>query len=244
MGESWPDPAPDAGSDEDVWAGIIASFHGPSALPPGEHAPQPPEGTAPRPPPPPGEPAPQPPPPPAGTAPAAGAPETTRPGTTRPGADAGRPATAEPTRPTDLSDLSGLGDRTGLGDRADPIDPTDPDNPADRADRDPARSDADAPPPPDPITAWRQHVPPEEPVEHFVPPEPPPLPQTDAITRAAWVGVLGAPALFVLAGLLNWHLPWWGAALGVLGFVGGFALLVWRMRDGEPGAGPDDGAVV
>ena len=81
------------------------------------------------------------------------------------------------------------------------------------------------------------------PDEHFVPPDPPPLPRADAITWAAWIGVIGGPLLLLLVTVL-------GAGSGVFvllaaaGFLGGFAVLLTRMRSQRDPYDPDDGAVV
>lgn len=82
---------------------------------------------------------------------------------------------------------------------------------------------------------------------HFVPPEPPPLPQSDATAKFAWLAVLGGPLLLLFAILFQLDLTWWIATLGVGGFLGGFATLVGRMRDGRDDDEWDDpgrGAVV
>ncbi|MFB7515997.1 hypothetical protein [Streptomyces sp. NPDC056144] len=83
---------------------------------------------------------------------------------------------------------------------------------------------------------------------HFVPPEPPPLPEADATTKFAWLGVVGGPVLMLLAVLLQWDMTWWLTTLCVGGFLGGFATLVSRMKhDDEDDDGFDDpgrGAVV
>ncbi|OEU98108.1 MULTISPECIES: hypothetical protein [Streptomyces] len=81
---------------------------------------------------------------------------------------------------------------------------------------------------------------------HFEPPEPPPLPETDTTTKFAWVAALGGPLLLIGAVLLQADLTWWIITLGVGGFLGGFATLVTRLRDGRDDD-PDDpgrGAVV
>ncbi len=87
----------------------------------------------------------------------------------------------------------------------------------------------------------------EEPDEgHFVPPEPPPLPTGDVTSRFAWIAVLGGPLLLFVMVLLRQELTWWLTTLGVGGFLGGFATLVLRMKDGDD-EGDDDpgrGAVV
>ncbi|GAA2805613.1 hypothetical protein [Streptomyces showdoensis] len=83
---------------------------------------------------------------------------------------------------------------------------------------------------------------------HFVPPEPPPLPEADATTKFAWLAVVGGPVLMLLAVLLQWDMTWWLTTVCVGGFLGGFATLVARMKhDDEDDDGFDDpgrGAVV
>ncbi|MCZ7413840.1 hypothetical protein [Streptomyces sp. WMMC897] len=93
---------------------------------------------------------------------------------------------------------------------------------------------------------WEAADPPEE-DDHFVPPEPPPLPQADTTTKFAWLAVLGGPALLLAAVLFRWDLSWWMTFLGVGGFVGGFGTLVTRLRDEREDDDWDDpgrGAVV
>jgi hypothetical protein len=80
--------------------------------------------------------------------------------------------------------------------------------------------------------------------DHFVPPEPPPLPEADATAKFAWLGVIGGPVLLLVAVLLGWHMSWWLTTVCVGGFLGGAAALVLRM---DPDADDDDpgrGAVV
>ncbi|MCL7366831.1 MULTISPECIES: hypothetical protein [Streptomyces] len=80
---------------------------------------------------------------------------------------------------------------------------------------------------------------------HFVPPEPPPLPDADATSKFAWLGVLGGPVLLLLAVVLGWEMTWWLTTLSIGGFLGGFATLVVRMRTGdEDDDDPGRGAVV
>jgi hypothetical protein len=81
--------------------------------------------------------------------------------------------------------------------------------------------------------------------EHFVPPPPPPLPTADAITRAAWIGVIGGPLFLVVSTLLGWTPDGVSGLLAIGAFVGGFVTLVARMKDrpGQDDSG-DDGAVV
>ncbi|MFE3123512.1 hypothetical protein ACFXHD_08835 [Streptomyces hydrogenans] len=83
---------------------------------------------------------------------------------------------------------------------------------------------------------------------HFVPPEPPPLPEADTTTKFAWLAVVGGPVLMLLAVLLRWDMTWWLTTLCIGGFLGGFVTLVARMKgDDEDGDGYDDpgrGAVV
>jgi hypothetical protein len=90
-------------------------------------------------------------------------------------------------------------------------------------------------------------VPPSRPAtghdEHFVPPTPPPLPSTDMITRLAWVGVLGTPVVFLAIVLFSLSVPGIVGAVGAAAFVGGFVILIARLRGHDP-YDPDDGAVV
>ncbi|MFC5958756.1 hypothetical protein ACFP51_31285 [Streptomyces pratens] len=79
---------------------------------------------------------------------------------------------------------------------------------------------------------------------HFVPPEPPPLPETDVTSKFAWLGVLGGPVLLLLAILLGWDTTWLLTTLCIGGFLGGFATLVMRMRTNDEDDDPGRGAVV
>jgi hypothetical protein len=80
---------------------------------------------------------------------------------------------------------------------------------------------------------------------HFVPPEPPPLPDVEPITRISWIGLLGGPALLLLATILGWQLTEAIVFVAVGAFVAGFATLVVRMKDRPPtDLGGDDGAVL
>ncbi|MFF1375477.1 hypothetical protein [Streptomyces sp. NPDC058308] len=80
---------------------------------------------------------------------------------------------------------------------------------------------------------------------HFVPPEPPPLPDADVTAKFAWLAVLGGPLLILLAVLFGWQMTWWLTTLGIGGFLGGFATLVVRMNSGDDeDDDPGRGAVV
>ncbi|NJP44891.1 hypothetical protein [Actinacidiphila epipremni] len=76
---------------------------------------------------------------------------------------------------------------------------------------------------------------------HYVPPEPPPLPEADVTTKFAWIAVLGGPLLLLVFVLFQLEITWWAATLGVGGFLGGFATLVMRMRTGEDDEDDDPG---
>jgi hypothetical protein len=81
--------------------------------------------------------------------------------------------------------------------------------------------------------------------DHFVPPDPPPLPRLDPLTKGAWVALFGGPAYLLIAVMVNWQVPGWAAFCAVAAFIGGFATLVVHMGDRPPrDSGPDDGAVV
>lgn len=83
---------------------------------------------------------------------------------------------------------------------------------------------------------------------HFVPPEPPPLPEADVTAKFAWLAVVGGPVLMLLAVLLQWEMTWWLTTLSIGGFLGGFATLVARMPhdddDADGHGDPGRGAVV
>ncbi|WNI25218.1 hypothetical protein [Streptomyces sp. ITFR-16] len=80
---------------------------------------------------------------------------------------------------------------------------------------------------------------------HFVPPEPPPLPEADVTAKFAWLAVVGGPVLLLVAVLLQWEMTWWLTTVCVGGFLGGFVTLVARMEhDDEDGDDPGRGAVV
>lgn len=81
---------------------------------------------------------------------------------------------------------------------------------------------------------------------HFVPPEPPPLPEADPTTKFAWLAALGGPLLLFACMVTQTTMTWWLYTLGIGGFLGGFATLVARMRDDgdEDEDDPGRGAVV
>ncbi|MER5358224.1 hypothetical protein [Streptomyces sp. NPDC002785] len=80
---------------------------------------------------------------------------------------------------------------------------------------------------------------------HFVPPEPPPLPEADVTSKFAWLAVVGGPVLMLVAVLLRWDMTWWLTTVCVGGFLGGFVTLVARMEDDdEDDDDPGRGAVV
>lgn len=79
--------------------------------------------------------------------------------------------------------------------------------------------------------------------EHFVPPTPPPIPRTDMITMLAWFGVFGTPVLFAVAYVLGQSVSGLVSFIAVVAFIGGFAVLISRLRGHDP-HDPDSGAVV
>ncbi|GAA1255055.1 MULTISPECIES: hypothetical protein [Streptomyces] len=80
--------------------------------------------------------------------------------------------------------------------------------------------------------------------DHFVPPEPPPLPEADVTAKFAWLAVIGGPVLMLLAVLLGWQMTWWLTTVCVGGFLGGFGTLVMRMQGDDDDDDPGRGAVV
>lgn len=82
-----------------------------------------------------------------------------------------------------------------------------------------------------------------DPDETFTPPPPPRVTMPEPRRLLAWLGLLGVPALVVLAVLLQVHLPVWGGFALMCWFIGGFTYLVGTMRPG-PRDDWDDGAVL
>lgn len=90
----------------------------------------------------------------------------------------------------------------------------------------------------------------DEPAVHYVeelegyqPPVPPPLPRTDRLGRAAWLGVILGPLAALIGSVLD--AAAWVAAAGLGAFAVGFVVLVARMPERRrQDDGWDDGAVV
>ena len=82
----------------------------------------------------------------------------------------------------------------------------------------------------------------QEPEERFVPEPPPALPRPGWPVLLAWLA-MGYAVLAVLAAALGVRLPAWAGWCAVIGFIGGFAVLLTRLpRHRSPDAG--DGAVL
>lgn len=79
--------------------------------------------------------------------------------------------------------------------------------------------------------------------EQFVPPTPPPIPRPPIDRLAAWCGLVGAPAVLVLAALVGIVLADWVLLVLVAAFIGGFGYLVLTMGR-HPRPPWDDGAEV
>jgi hypothetical protein len=80
----------------------------------------------------------------------------------------------------------------------------------------------------------------------FVPPDPPPIKVTDPITAAALAGVIGAPLVFVIVGILLTYEPVRLGSLCVAVFVASFLVLFFRSSsDRAPrDSGWDDGSAL
>ena len=80
---------------------------------------------------------------------------------------------------------------------------------------------------------------------HYVPPAVPPVPRPAPGMLFAWLGVLGAPLVFLLIAFVGWSPPRVVTGTLVLCFVAGVVMLIARIaRPGPDGLDPDDGAVV
>lgn len=78
----------------------------------------------------------------------------------------------------------------------------------------------------------------------FVPPDPDPLPPGDRVTRWAWGGLIGGPAVLFLLAVAGVGVPDVVATVAVVAFVGGLLVLLFRRGDHDRGDDPDHGAVV
>jgi hypothetical protein len=138
--------------------------------------------------------------------------------------------------------VDGYGERPVL----DPAEP-DADEPADEAPRlpDPGLFDTThlSEERPSVEQAWHRSDRSAEREEHFVPPEPPPVPRATPARRVAWSGLFLAPVAMLAAVALGWVMPDWFSMLLVAAFVGGFVFLVATMPRDRRDDG-DDGAVV
>lgn len=77
---------------------------------------------------------------------------------------------------------------------------------------------------------------------HFVAPPPPDLPEGTPLSRLAWVGTLGGPAVLLGSALTGIELPQVVAIAAGLAALAGFATLVWLLPDSREDSGWDDGA--
>ena len=81
--------------------------------------------------------------------------------------------------------------------------------------------------------------------EHYVPPDPPPLPRLDPRRKLAWFGLVGWPLVMLTGTVFGVTYPGWAAVLMALAFIGGFVYLVATMpRRRNDDWGGDDGAVI
>ncbi|HVA59996.1 MAG TPA: hypothetical protein VNG13_05600 [Mycobacteriales bacterium] len=113
----------------------------------------------------------------------------------------------------------------------------------------PAAEDVGEEPPPvaAPLTPvpFRTWSPPEDPLdEHFVPPDPPPLPRPSPATLWALLGMIGGGGLLIIPAFLGRPLSGGLASIAVVVVIAGFLSLIVRMRDSRPTDDDDDGAVV
>ncbi len=112
--------------------------------------------------------------------------------------------------------------------------PDEPDRPPDPSEVDTAFAEI--------VARWGGHAPTAPDEEHFVPPEPPPLPMLRPGTLGALL-LLALGLVLVLAPGLLGLAERLGTPLGLLALAGGIGVLVLRLRQGPPtDSGWDDGA--
>lgn len=81
-------------------------------------------------------------------------------------------------------------------------------------------------------------------LEHYIPPSVPRVGLADGPRGAAWLGLLGAPTLFVLALLTGFSVPQWLALFAVVAFLVSIGYLISTMSRGEDDDPWDDGSRV
>ena len=85
----------------------------------------------------------------------------------------------------------------------------------------------------------------DDPHDHFIPPEPPPIPASNPVTQLAWAALAIGPTFLILGTLLGWGLGGFMGFLAVATSIGGGVTLIARMDD-RPNTEDrgDDGAVL
>jgi hypothetical protein len=139
--------------------------------------------------------------------------------------------------------VENYGERPEMGEETPPAPPPGPAEPADRPDPPVIDRSYLESVEADRAEAARAAHRADDDAEHFVPPDPPPVPRATPARRLAWAGLFLPPVLMLLAVAFGWEFAPWFSMMLVASFVGGFVFLIATMpRDG--GDGWDDGAVV
>ncbi|MGN6162388.1 MAG: hypothetical protein ACTHOG_11905 [Marmoricola sp.] len=84
----------------------------------------------------------------------------------------------------------------------------------------------------------------DDPVEHYIPPAVPKVGLADGPRGAAWLGLLGGPALFLIAVLSGMTIPNWLALFAVVAFLVSIGYLIATMERREDQDPWDDGSRV
>jgi hypothetical protein len=90
----------------------------------------------------------------------------------------------------------------------------------------------------------RSYSPPEEEDEPYVPDPLPPPPRMDAVSKGAWVALIGGPGYLLVGTLAGWTISGTEALAAIAAFVAGCVILVVKMGDRPPRDENDDGAVL
>ena len=90
----------------------------------------------------------------------------------------------------------------------------------------------------------RAYTPPEEDDERYKPEPLPPPARMDAVSKGAWVALIGGPGYLLLGTLLQWTISGTEALAAIAAFIAGFVILVVKMGDRPPRDDNDDGAVL
>lgn len=76
--------------------------------------------------------------------------------------------------------------------------------------------------------------------DDFRPPEPKPVSTGNPRTLLSWFGVIAAVILWIVTGMVGWHLPWWLTAVSIAAFIAGASSLFFLLPKTQAHRNPFD----